>query len=76
MAKYDIHVMESLPGILRNRGNDIYSRGNREQRSNFDWNRVQSQYLGTWNIRKRFSIVGEQGNKPIYFRGTRERLSP
>ena len=27
MAKSDIHIMESLPGVLGNRGNDIYSRG-------------------------------------------------
>ena len=27
IAKYDIHIMESLPGVLGNRGNDIYSRG-------------------------------------------------
>ena len=27
MAKYDIHIIESLPGVWRNRGNDIYSRG-------------------------------------------------
>ena len=27
MAKYDIHIMESLPGVLGNRRNDIYSRG-------------------------------------------------
>ena len=27
MAIYDIHIMESLPGVLGNRGNDIYSRG-------------------------------------------------
>ena len=27
MAKYDIHIMESLPGILGNRRNDFYSRG-------------------------------------------------
>ena len=33
MATYDIHIMESLPGILRNRRNDIYSRrtGNKGQ---------------------------------------------
>ena len=33
MAKYDIHIMESLPGVLGNRGNDIYSRrtGNKGQ---------------------------------------------
>ena len=27
MANYDIHMMKSLPGVLGNRGNDIYSRG-------------------------------------------------
>ena len=37
--------------------------GNREQRSNFKWNRVQRQYWRTWNIRKQFSILGEQGIK-------------
>ena len=42
----------------------------------FEWNRVQRQYWGTWNIKKQFSILGEQGNKPFYFRGTRKRLSP
>ena len=76
MAKYDIHIMELLPGFLGNRQNDIYSRGTGKKRSNFEWNRVQRQYWGTWNVRKQFSILGEQGNKPIYFRGTRERLSP
>ena len=27
MAKYDIHIMESLPGVLGNWRNDICSRG-------------------------------------------------
>ena len=27
MAKYEIHIMESLSGVLGNRRNDIYSRG-------------------------------------------------
>ena len=27
MAKYDIHIMESLTRVLGIRGNDIYSRG-------------------------------------------------
>ena len=27
MAKYDIHILETLSGVLGNRGNDIYSRG-------------------------------------------------
>ena len=32
--------------------------------------------LGNMEHKKQFSILGEQGNKPNYFRGTRERLSP
>ena len=65
MAKYDIHIMESLPGILGKRENDIYSRrtGNKGQ--------ILSEtgvYKG--NIGKQFSILVEQGNIPIYFRGT------
>ena len=75
MAKYDIHIMESIPGVLGKRGMTFIP-GEQEQRSNFEWNRVQGQYWGAWNIRKQFSILGEQRNKPIYFRGTRERLSP
>ena len=34
----------------------------------------QRQYWGTGNIRKQ--IFGEQGNNPIYFRGTREQVPP
>ena len=30
----------------------------------------QKQYWGTVNIRKQIFAFGEQGNKPIYFRGT------
>ena len=75
MAKYDIHIMESLPGVLGEGKWHLYQ-GNREQRSNFEWNKVQRQYWGTWNLRKQSSILGEQGNTSIYFRGTRERLSP
>ena len=70
MAKYDIHKMESLPGVLGNRGNDIYSRGT----GNKGHILSGTGYKG--NIRKQFSILGEQGNKPIYFRGTRERVFP
>ena len=36
----------------------------------------QRQYWGTGNIENNFSIFGEQGNKPIYFRGTREQVPP
>ena len=76
MAKYDIHIMESLLGVLVNRGKWHLFQGNREHRSNFKWNWVQRQYWGTWNIRKQFSMLVEQENKPIYFLGTRGWLSP
>ena len=33
-------------------------------------------YRGTGNIKNKFSIFGEQGNKPIYFMGTREQVPP
>ena len=36
----------------------------------------QRQYWGTENIRKTFDFGGEQGNKPIYFRRTREQVPP
>ena len=72
-SKYDIHIMESPQGFCETGEMTFIPR---EQRSNFEWNRVQRQYWGTWNTRKQFSILGEQGHKPIYFRRTRERLSP
>ena len=34
----------------------------------------QRQCLGTGNIRKQIFDYGEQGNKPIYFRGTRDQV--
>ena len=60
MAKYDIHIMESLPGVFGNRGNDIYSRGT-ENKGQI----LSGTGYKTWNIRKQFSIIGEQGNKPF-----------
>ena len=35
----------------------------------------QRQYLVTGNIKIKFSILGELGNKPIYFRGTGKQVS-
>ena len=76
MAKYDIHIMESLPGVLGNRGNDIYSRrtGNKCQILSGTGYKGNIGEHGTQE--KQFSILWEQGDKPIYFRGTRERCSP
>ena len=34
----------------------------------------QRQYWGKGNIRKQFFFGGEQGNKLLYFRGTREQV--
>ena len=75
MAKYDIHITKSLPGLLGNRGNDIYSsgRGNKGQilsGTGYKGN------IGNMEHKKKNSILLEQGNKPIYLRGTRRRFSP
>ena len=69
-------IFEALPGVLGNRGNRALFQGNREQRPNFEGNRGKRQYWGTGNIRKQIFDFGEQGNKPIYFRGTREQVPP
>ena len=45
--------------------------------SNFELNRGTKTILGeTGNIRKLFSILGEQFKKPIYFRETRGSHPP
>ena len=37
----------------------------------------QRQIIGEHGtLENKFSIMGEQGNKPIYFRGTREQVPP
>ena len=36
----------------------------------------QRQYWGTGNIENKFSIFGDQGSKPINFRGAREQVPP
>ena len=41
MAKYDIDIMESLPGVLET-GEMTFIPGEQGKRSNFEWNRVQS----------------------------------
>ena len=53
----------------------IYFSGAGEQRPYFEGTgRKKRQYRGTGNIRK-LRLV-EQGNKPNYFRGTREQVPP
>ena len=60
MAKYDIHIIESLPGVLGNRGNDIYSRGT--------GNKCQI-LSGTWYE----GNIGEHGTKENNFRFLKNR---
>ena len=49
-----------------------------EQRPNFEGNRGTKTISGDREHKKEntFSIFGEQGNKPNYFRGTREQVLP
>ena len=67
-------IFEALPGVLGEKGHlfqgnkGTFFRGNGE--------REQRHYWGTGNIRKQFSIFGQQGNKPIYFEGAREQVHP
>ena len=49
--------------------------GEHETKVKFWVGRGTKALLGNMAHKKQFSILGEQGNKPIYFRGTRERLS-
>ena len=45
--------------------------------SNFEGNRGTKTILGNREHKKTiFSIFGEQGNEPIYYRGTREQVPP
>ena len=76
MAKYYIHIMESLPGVLGNRGNDIYSRGTGNKGQILSVTGYKGNIGEHGTLEKQFWILGEQGNKPIYFRGTREQFSP
>ena len=48
-----------------------------EQMPNFEGNRGRKTLLGNREHKKtNYSFFGEQGNKPIYFRGTREQVTP
>ena len=60
MAKYDIHIMASLPGVLGNRGNDIYSRGTGNKGHILSGTGYKGKIGETWNIRKQFLILWEQ----------------
>ena len=62
MTAHCHNSIEALPGVLGNRGKrGTFISG--EQRPDFEENKGTKTILG----------LEEQGNKPIYFRGTRKR---
>ena len=64
------HIIKALPGDLGNKGKGAFISG--EQMPNFEGNRGTKAILGDREHKKtNFSIFGEQGDKPIYFKGTR-----
>ena len=71
VPSFSTAVIEAFPGILGNRGKGIYFKGAGEQRPNFKGNRGTKTILGN-RVHKRTNIrfFWEQGNKPIYFKGT------
>ena len=62
------------PGVLGNRGKGHLFQGNREQRPNFEGNRGTKTLLGNREYIYIKSVFGQQGNKPIYFRGAMEQV--
>ena len=71
-----LYNMEALPGVL---GNSSMQKGHLFQGNNgqiLRGTREQKQYWRTGNIRIFFSIFEDQGNNPLYFRGTREKVPP
>ena len=75
MAKYDIHITYSLPGLLGNRGNDIYSRGT--------GNKVQilsgTGYKGNiWNMEHKKTIFDSfgTGKQADLFQGNKGTVIP
>ena len=68
---------EALPGVLGNRGKRVFTsgeQGNKGQILREQGNKYNIGEQGTYE--NKFSIFGEQENKPIYFRGTREQVPP
>ena len=64
-------------GIWRTREIDIYFRETGEQRPKFEGYRGTKTILGNREHKKTFFLIlGGKGNKPIYFRGTREQVPP
>ena len=68
---------EALLGVLGNRGNRAIISGEQGNKGQIlRGTGEQRQYWGTGNIRKQIFDFWGTGNKPIYFRGTREQVPP
>ena len=65
---------EALPGVLGNRGKGHLFQGNKGQ--NLRGREEQKNIWEQGTQENKFSIFWEQGNKPSYFRGTREQEPP
>ena len=75
MDKVLLSISEALPGVLGNREKRAFISGEHGNKGQIlRGTGEQIQYWGTGNTRKQ--IFEEQGKKPIYFRGTREQVSP
>ena len=68
---YAKYINEALPGVLGNRGKRAFISG---EHGNEQGNKDNIGEQGTYE--NKFSMFGEQGNKPIYFRGTRKQVPP
>ena len=68
-------IDKALLGVLGNRGKGIYIRDTWEQRLYFEGNRGTKTILGNRELKKTFFFgFGEQGNRLIYFRESREQV--
>ena len=77
LAGKELKNYEALPGVLGNTGSMAFISGEQgNQGQILRETGEQTQYWGTGNIRKHIFDFWGQGNKPIYFRGTREQVPP
>ena len=72
MAKYDINIIQ----VFWETGERTFIPGEQGTKVKFWLEQGTNAILGNMEHKLQFSILGETGNKSIYFRGTRERLSP
>ena len=66
--------MEALPGVLGNRGTKAFFQGNKGLK--IRGTGEHRQFWGTGNIENQAFVFGGQGNKAIFFEGTREQVPP